>query len=281
MASEPRPVVDWAAPRTDTSADITHFEGGSISAEPGARYRSAAARAKVVQALLALTIGLYALDIALSVYGVILLSDLANTTLEQVNAFDGAVTLVARATLGLLIITGIAFLAWLHRTVSNVPALGGGKPAVSPNASVGWWFVPFANLVKPYRIVVDLWKRLATSSGRTGTGIVLAWWATYIGGNVLGYIYGLQQPPNSVEAFNGRMAFNIVVDAVVIAAAVMAIVIVREIERRSDIRAAAIAAAPPLGDAVAEDAAGSALERDSAARADAEPEAGAEAVGPA
>lgn len=249
MASEPRPVVDWDVPRVDTQADITSFEGGALVAEPGTRFRPASIRATVVQALLALTIVLYVVDVAQSVYGVILLSNLTNVTMDQVEAFDRTVALVAQATVVLFVVTAIAFLAWQHRAVSNVPALGGGKTDVSPNASVGWWFVPFANLVKPYQIVSDVWQRLATSSSRTGTGLVLAWWVTYIVGNLLGYLYGFQRPATTVEAFNGRMAFNIVDDVIVIAAGVLAFAVVREIERRSAARAAAIAAAPHVREA--------------------------------
>ena len=89
------------------------------------------------------------------------------------------------AGLGLIVGYGagaIAFCMWLHRVVRQLNGIG-IDVGVTPGWAVGYWFVPFINLVKPYRIVrtivasLDevLLSRLALRS----------WWAAWILANVL------------------------------------------------------------------------------------------------
>lgn len=95
---------------------------------------------------------------------------------------DGATAAILGAVLAVVISSAIAFatfiamLAWLSRSVDNSWYLLGGTPEWSPGWSIGWWFVPFANLVVPMLIVFDLNKRMARGVGEPRPALVIAWW---------------------------------------------------------------------------------------------------------
>ena len=52
--------------------------------------------------------------------------------------------------------TATAVLMWVHRAYRNLPALGARDMAYSPGWAVGWWFIPFLNLVRPYQVVREI-----------------------------------------------------------------------------------------------------------------------------
>lgn len=93
---------------------------------------------------------------------------------------DGIVRIV------LEIAAGIIFLVWVYRSDALARALGSTEMAHSPGWSVGWFFVPFANLVKPYYVLKEIY--VGTVIPRTYNlrldhpaglhMLVLWWWAT-------------------------------------------------------------------------------------------------------
>ncbi len=52
----------------------------------------------------------------------------------------------------ILPVTPILYLMWLHRVVRQLNAWG-REVGATPGWAVGCWFVPFVNLVKPFRVV--------------------------------------------------------------------------------------------------------------------------------
>src|SRR5262249_476382 len=54
--------------------------------------------------------------------------------------------------------TAVFFLIWLHRTYSNLAALGAEHLRMSPGFAVGFWFIPLANYVMPALAVQDAWR---------------------------------------------------------------------------------------------------------------------------
>lgn len=138
--------------------------------------------------------------------------------------------------LGTFIAAAIALLAWLSRVVDNTPGLGGGDPSVSPRASIIWWFVPIASQFKPYLIVADVWRRLATSAVEARPTILQAWWILWVVGGVLDYlILWLPAPTNLADA-----RLELEADAVAIGlqavAGILLVIIIRETERRAIVR---------------------------------------------
>ena len=138
----------------------------------------------------------------------------------------------------------IAFLAWLSRAVENIPPLGGGRPMFTPRSAIGWWFVPFANFVQGYRIVADLWRRMATTASERRVVLVLAWWLLWLGAQVASRL--VTMAVNNVRTFEEIRALvvpSVVAPLATAVAGLLLIWIIRETERRVALRAALSATA--------------------------------------
>jgi hypothetical protein len=89
------------------------------------------------------------------------------------------------ATLGTFLASIIAVCLWTHRACANAHALAGDwvAPSVTPGWAVGWYFVPFANLVRPYQAMNEIDSAsLSQPSSDPKLGL---WWGTWIVGNIL------------------------------------------------------------------------------------------------
>jgi len=150
------------------------------------------------------------------------------------------------------IVTGVLWLIWQHRAQSNAIAITHTRLQFTPDWAVGWWFIPFANLVKPFQAVRELWKashgpgwqNLATWR------LIGWWWATWLAGVVtMGLWSGgdrlvIGSSSSSVNSISGMIAtdrFAVALLAVRAISAVLAIAIVRSITR---LQARAFAVAP-------------------------------------
>ena len=63
-----------------------------------------------------------------------------------------------------LVITAVAFIAWLYRIVENSSKLTETVGRHTPGAAIYSWLIPVANWFLPYQIVRDSW-RSSTPSG--------------------------------------------------------------------------------------------------------------------
>jgi len=70
----------------------------------------------------------------------------------------------------------IAYLVWFHLLVKSANAVG-HDVGVTPNWAVRWWFIPLANLFKPFLIVRDLLMKLGGKDALSSSGAAL-WWAS-------------------------------------------------------------------------------------------------------
>ena len=167
---------------------------------------------------------------------------------EQVSLADVLQLLVGIGNLLVYVSLVVAFLVWLHRASRNVPALGNPKSKVefTPGWAVGWFFIPFANLVMPYRAVREVWEKsdpavrtqqdvmfTPPSSG----GLLLGWWVAWVASNVLSNAsMRLQGAADTPEALRWTAGLDLVADLVGILAAALAILVVRGIDRRQQER---------------------------------------------
>lgn len=211
---------------------------GGTWASPG--YRSSGRRGTAVAALLAATVAADVAGLALDVTGIGLMNAAEVGTLTDADAavFDSLYGLVALLQLGLFLASAVAVLAWLSRVVENVPPLTGVTPARSPRGAIGWWFVPFANLVIPYQVVRDTLRQLRTSDARP-EGLVLAWWLIWIVGNGVSNAT-LRLPQDTIDELRTVFVVTAAGEAFAIVAGALLIVIVRAVEQRSATRAAAL-----------------------------------------
>ena len=206
-------------------------------------YESAHNRARLVTILLMvgavislLTIPSHVLDLYVQPFG------------ENQEISDNPAGFLALALTGVLGLTTIAvyiatvvvFLMWLYRVSNNVAAFG-ATTQHSSGWAVGSFFVPIMNLFVPYQAVRDIWKKSepnatdAFSYGVSPPGFFPAWWGFWIVSNISSNAYfrmTLAEAPVEASAMVGILS-----EILSIAAAVFAIQVVKEIDRRQEERA--------------------------------------------
>lgn len=80
---------------------------------------------------------------------------------------------------------------WIHRGHRNLHEYGLDGLEFTPGWAVGWYFIPFANLVKPFQAMRELWNA-STGAGESfssdAPGFMNAWWGTWLLGNIISNI---------------------------------------------------------------------------------------------
>lgn len=149
-------------------------------------------------------------------------------------------------------VTALAFLFWFYRAYRNLIRTGIRDVRYGPGWAVGGWFIPFFNLVRPKQVANDIWKGSA-SAGTVGIArwreIALPaslnwWWGVWIFGWVM---VGLGNSSvtrarvdlfvyttDSLESQRIGMWFLEIGLVALIAAAVLALFLVRRISRMQD-----------------------------------------------
>ena len=159
-------------------------------------------------------------------------------TIAEALRSDDRVTAAGITAIVVLIVTGIVWVVWQYRSQANLRAVGRPNLTYTPGWAAGWWFVPFANLVMPFKTVRELWK----ASGRerdwigTATWPVLGWWwAAWIAQAIAGRIAArMVDTAESVASATSASRFALLTVLFTIAAAVLAILVVRSIVARQE-----------------------------------------------
>ncbi|MGI8812581.1 MAG: DUF4328 domain-containing protein [Pyrinomonadaceae bacterium] len=140
--------------------------------------------------------------------------------------------------------TVVIFLIWLNRANKNLSPLGARNVEFSSGWAVGWWFIPFANLVKPFQVVREVWWDSApdfddeptflSASLKSAPTIMGAWWGFWIASNIFenvaARIYDV-----GIDAATVGVIF-VISGALSTIAAFLAIKVVRDITRRQERR---------------------------------------------
>lgn len=139
----------------------------------------------------------------------------------------------------------IAFIVWFRRAYRNTAGLGATGMRFKPGWAVGSWFVPFLALWRPKQISNDIWRATDPqlprhASGWQGNpvhGLIHSWWAIWIVAGVLGNIS--TQVYLRAETLSEQLrasAVSAVADVIFIAAAILALLVVRAITIRQEER---------------------------------------------
>jgi len=91
------------------------------------------------------------------------------------------------------IVIAVLFLRFLYKAVQQAKGFTPPYSYVSPGWAVGYWFIPFINLYRPYETVKTLFKACAAQAGgeakpAAGDQLLGAWWAMFLVANVAGWI---------------------------------------------------------------------------------------------
>ncbi|HEX8069739.1 MAG TPA: DUF4328 domain-containing protein [Pyrinomonadaceae bacterium] len=138
------------------------------------------------------------------------------------------------------IATVVAFLMWLHRAHSNLRPLGAQRLEYTPGWAVGYFFIPFLNLVRPYQAVREVWRwskpgdegagvEGLSFTVATGAPLIGWWWAFWLVSNGLSNLrWRLVDEPGMQQA---GAWLGLLDDIASIAAAALAIMLVRTIDQ--------------------------------------------------
>jgi hypothetical protein len=201
----------------------------------GADFRSARRWASVAVILLSLEAALMATGAAFAAAGAATewRFEAGMSSLTDLGAFRQTVAALVGAAGLVELVTAVPFLVWLYRSMRNAPHLGAATAAHSPRVAVVAWFLPFVNLVLPYRIVGDLHDRLASpDTSRAGRRLVRSWWIFWLTGAGLVGATRLTANP-------GEDSFLIALSwTTYFVAAVLAVAVIRRVQRLADVREA-------------------------------------------
>ena len=176
-------------------------------------------------------------------------AELAERATQNYNyrLIEGAVRVV------LEVAAAITFLVWVYRSDALARTLGSDRMAHSPAWSVIWFFVPFANLVKPYYVLKEIY--LGTVVPKTynlrldepaGLHILVLWWWASIAEGLFQAVSplladgseGLQGTLRSTNLLAGSGALSIV-------ATILMLLVVMDFEREQQTAAPATPDAAP------------------------------------
>ena len=214
-------------------------------------YESARFRATVVTVLLlanvaALLIGIF--------FDAVLFASGADTTAlsDSQSVAIGLLALTYLVTFyGTFIPSIVLFCMWLHRVVRNMPALGSWDARWSPAGAVGRCFIPFLNLAHPMSGTLEAWRssdptqRWANVESRkrmSPPALIVGWWAAWLIGGLLSRVSFQLGRSNDPAQVATSALVDLVSAVLLIAAAVLAVLVVRDVTARQDHKNALITA---------------------------------------
>lgn len=107
-------------------------------------------------------------------------SRLMSVSVPQADAIDIAFAISVFGCIGLYFISAFCTARVTYRLMKNAHALGSDDDLISPGWAVGWYFIPFANLVMPPRAVGQIWRTTFKHRGEPERGsAIIGWWWTF------------------------------------------------------------------------------------------------------
>ncbi|MGH8827681.1 MAG: DUF4328 domain-containing protein [Jiangellaceae bacterium] len=223
----PQPASGWDAPSLSAPKRV----GGLATA---------------LTVLLAIIAALAALIAVVLLYRASLLRGvLDGTTLDQqaAQSVDAVVTVLNVLYLVLYLAIGVVFITWQYRHGKNARLLGQER-GLGPGWAIGGWFIPIANYVLPAMQIFGASRHsdpevvgVADARGR-GARIVIPWAITLFLGSNLVFTNDLAEPSgsyeDSVRTFLAADQISAAGQVLMIAAAALAIVMVRSLSSRQE-----------------------------------------------
>ncbi|MEQ1689139.1 MAG: DUF4328 domain-containing protein [Sphingopyxis sp.] len=172
-------------------------------------------RANIAVALAVIYAALIVLDLAVLTWLLIDPQSISNQV--TIIPFLDSMPVLSQAT---FILSAIAVCFWIHQAHKNLFTADVGGLEFTPGWSIGWFAVPFANLVMPYRAMRELWERSLAGSGSP----VGFWWGAYLLGNIITRISN-----SSAFQDNPPLLMAAIGEAALLASAMLLMLIIRRV----------------------------------------------------
>lgn len=163
----------------------------------------------------------------------------------DISRSDQLFNLTAGFQLVTMMVAAVLFLVWLHRIIANGPALGGAELRFTPRWAVGWWFVPFANLVRPVQVLSEAWSTssvemaVSTRGARASVKLPIflrVWWGLWVLWWCLSVIEPVAGNDPTTTTLHGRAMIDVVVSLTYACAGLVCLVVVSRLTRSQDQR---------------------------------------------
>jgi hypothetical protein len=177
---------------------------------------------------------------------------------QDVGGAESRLAIVMLIVLGAFVFCVAFFLVWFYRAYRNLIPLGARELRYGKGWSIGAWFIPFFNLVRPKQIANDLWRASdpetpswpypGTWQSKRVSPLLHWWWATYLLSGWLGRLSarGYGDWDTWTAAHRGT-SFAIASSVFEIVSGLLCVWVVTAITRRQQARAAMLAELPEAG----------------------------------
>ena len=168
---------------------VSHGEALPTGAASSSGFRDPGTLTRSLKLFLYLGIALGALSIVSELLDLRQLNEMQATGLADevdVNDFQGIIAILQFVNLVVLV---VLFCVWIYRANYNARQLGATDMQFSPGWAVGWYFIPIANLWKPYQAMCEIWQASADPAHwqQQPRGAILPlWWTFFLLSNFVG-----------------------------------------------------------------------------------------------
>lgn len=154
-------------------------------------------------------------------------------TQAEIASNDGRQMILSLLHLGAMVGSIIAFMMWLHRSYRNLGALPGVFPKWTPAWAVGYFFIPFLNLVRGYQVMRELWTSSAEPDSADARSSVIGWWwGTWILSGIASRVIAITATGSTraaVDRIHGETVGNMANEVMMIVPGLLIIYIIRRV----------------------------------------------------
>jgi Domain of unknown function (DUF4328) len=168
---------------------------------------------------------------------------------EEADFNDMRQGLIAMLEIGFVIASVVFFLRWFILAYHNLHNIGVKTLEYSKSQASWSFFIPFVNLVRPFKIVreiivetqEEITKRIPDYIPKTGLGIVGLWWAFFVIRNLAGNVaLRVIMDSSSIENMIVSTQTTVVLSFFDIITAVVTIIMIKQISKEESIMFEAI-----------------------------------------
>lgn len=180
-----------------TFAQPSELFGAAAPATAAGDFHDPRAITRVLKALLWLSIAVDVIATGSGLWEFSLLLKMQEGTLpkgEMIAAADASdlrQRIAGLTQIALMLVTTVVFARWIYILHDNKRRFGSSGLRFTPGWAIGWFFVPIANLWKPYQAMRELWQVSADPQhwqNQRPDALLAWWWILWVAGNVLGQL---------------------------------------------------------------------------------------------